>query len=68
MYTYKNVSEQDQIVIGHGEVEAGSTIESETEIENPNFELVATPTPAITELPPPPATPQLPEINEPEVH
>lgn len=39
-YKYKNISDQDQTVIGVGVVKAGETIEVDTPIENPNFVLV----------------------------
>lgn len=38
MYKYKNKSHQDQIVPGIGEVKAGGEIQSQSPIENPNFE------------------------------
>lgn len=41
MYKYKNVSNQDQIVPGVGEVKAGGEIEAHAPIENPNFEFVS---------------------------
>ncbi len=36
-YKYKNVSESDQALIGHGYVKPGESIETDTVIENPNF-------------------------------
>ena len=38
--TYKNISNQDQSVIGVGLVKAGETIEVDEPLENPNFEQV----------------------------
>lgn len=37
---YKNISGQDQVVMGIGEVKAGGTLETSQPFENPNFELV----------------------------
>lgn len=39
-FKYKNISEQDQVLIGHGVVKAGATVVADQKIENPNFELV----------------------------
>lgn len=39
-FRYKNISEQEQMIIGVGVVKAGEVIESDTVIENPNFVLV----------------------------
>lgn len=41
MYKYKNVSGQNQIVPGIGYVKAGEEIDSNSPIENANFELVS---------------------------
>jgi hypothetical protein len=43
-FIYKNISHTTQSLIGVGEVKPGETIEVETLIENPNFELVKEPT------------------------
>lgn len=40
MYTYRNVSDSDQTVLGVGIVAPGKTFTSDEEIINPNFELV----------------------------
>lgn len=40
MFTYKNVSEHRQAVIGIGLVDPGKTFQSKDEINSPNFELV----------------------------
>jgi len=37
VFTYKNVSDQEQSLIGFGVVAAGKTIETDSEIHNPNF-------------------------------
>lgn len=39
-FSYKNISEEKQVLMGFGEVEAGGVIKTDEEIENPNFELV----------------------------
>jgi hypothetical protein len=39
-FKYTNNSESKQAIIGIGEVEPGKTIESESEINNPNFSMV----------------------------
>lgn len=39
-YKYKNISENDLVVMGVGEVKAGEVIETDHEVENPNLELV----------------------------
>lgn len=52
MFTYKNVSELDQDLVGFGEVKAGDVIETDREIHNPNFVLQNTAeTPTSTEIP-----------------
>jgi len=43
-YTYRNISNVTQSLIGVGEIKAGETIETDKVIENPNFELVKEPT------------------------
>lgn len=40
MFTYKNVSDHRQAVIGNGLVDPGKLIQSPDEINSPNFELV----------------------------
>lgn len=40
-YKYKNISDQEQNIIGFGVVKPGETIESDTPIENPNLKLVS---------------------------
>lgn len=39
-YKYRNVSGNPQTLNGYGEVQPGDTIDSATEIINPNFEIV----------------------------
>lgn len=39
MRIYKNISKETQDLIGYGSIEAGATIKTEDEINNPNFEL-----------------------------
>lgn len=39
-YVYKNITDQEQILIGIGVVAPGATIELDNPIENPNFELI----------------------------
>jgi len=39
-FTYKNITDLPQTVIGVGVVEAGKTIESDTPVHNPNLQLV----------------------------
>ena len=38
-FRYKNISEQPQALAGFGTVLPGDTIESEVEINNPNFKI-----------------------------
>lgn len=38
MYKYKNVSSQEQTVMGFGVVKPGQTIITQRKLENPNFE------------------------------
>ena len=40
MYKYKNISQSQQTLATRGVVESGATIESDVEINNPNFEIV----------------------------
>lgn len=40
MYKYKNTTGMDMVVMGHGIVDIDGFVESETEIENPNLQLV----------------------------
>lgn len=44
MATYRNKTDQDLILPNIGVVEAGKTVDSDTPIENSNFELVSGPT------------------------
>ena len=37
---YKNISDQEQTIIGLGVIKAGEIVETDIVIENPNFELV----------------------------
>lgn len=39
-YRYKNVTDQELIVVGVGVVGAGNTFECEEPVDNPNLELV----------------------------
>lgn len=41
MYTYKNKTDQDLVLVGHGVVKAGEEFTSVTIIENPNIEFVS---------------------------
>lgn len=36
--TYKNITENDLVVVGHGVVKSGETIKTETPIVSANFE------------------------------
>lgn len=40
MYKYKNISDQDLVIIGVGEVKAGKIIESEVILNNSNLQIV----------------------------
>lgn len=40
-FTYKNVSDQEQALIGVGLVPAGKTVETDVEVRNANFEEVS---------------------------
>lgn len=40
MYKYKNISQSQQTLATGGVVESGAIIDSEVEINNPNFEIV----------------------------
>lgn len=40
MYTYKNISNNEQNLIGFGLVKAGGTITVSRAIENPNFQFI----------------------------
>lgn len=40
MYTYKNMSDQDLVLVGIGEVEAGGELKSAVVIENSSLKLV----------------------------
>ena len=42
MYEYKNTTNQDIDLVGHGIVKAGAVIRTEVEINNPNLQLVST--------------------------
>lgn len=57
-YRYKNVSDQDQDIIGLGLVPAGAEFTTSIEINNPNFEKLGD-TPAET-----PAAPAANDITE----
>lgn len=39
-YKYQNISDQDQMLMGYGNVPAGDIIEVEFVINNPNFKLI----------------------------
>jgi len=39
-YTYKNISDLPQLLIGHGTIEPGKTFKTDEEVNNPNFEKV----------------------------
>lgn len=41
-YRYRNITDQDLTLIGHGTVSSGETIETDDELVNANFELVVT--------------------------
>lgn len=41
-YLYKNITDQETMLVGYGLVSAGKTIEIEKLIDSPNLELVET--------------------------
>lgn len=43
LYEYKNTTNQDVDLVGHGIVKAGAVIRTEEPINNPNLELVSEP-------------------------
>jgi len=53
MATYRNKTDQDQILPNIGLVEAGKTIETDKVIENSNFELVGASAPSQGQPTPP---------------
>lgn len=65
MYQYKNNSEYDLVIPGIGMVAKGGTIESETEINNPNLEMVEANAPSVAAPPTPvPVTQAKPETDQ----
>lgn len=65
MYTYKNTSDQDLVLVGIGEVEAGGELKSAVVIENSSLKLVDAPEQSTVQQPEPEAVEATPVTETP---